>query len=155
MPSDSDITFRDARRDDLGTIIRLLADDPMGAKRESVEVAPGPQYRAAFDAISADPNNRLIVAQLGDDIVGCLQLTFIPGLSRNGATRGQIESVRIASHLRGRGLGYDFFEWAIEACRAEGCQMVQLTTDKSRDDAFRFYERLGFQPTHDGMKLVF
>jgi len=155
MTKDGDISFRDARRDDLGAIVHLLADDSLGVRRESVESTPGPQYRAAFDAISADPNNRLIVAQLGNEIIGCLQLTFIPGLSRNGTTRGQIESVRITSHLRGRGLGFDFFKWAIEACRAEGCQMVQLTTDKSREDAQRFYERLGFQSTHDGMKLVF
>jgi len=155
MPNNPALSFRDARRDDLNDIINLLADDPMGAKRESVDSVPAPQYRAAFDAIEADPNNRLIVAQTGENIVGCMQLTLIPGLSRNGATRGQIESVRIASHLRGGGLGKRFFEWAIKECRAQGCRMVQLTTDKSRKNARRFYERLGFEATHDGMKLSF
>ncbi len=154
MPG-TEISFRDARRDDLDDIIELLADDPMGAKRETVSGVPGPQYRAAFDAIQADPNNRLIVALLDEEIIGCLQLTLIPGLSRSGATRGQIESVRIASHLRGKGYGYDFFKWAIDECRTQGCQLVQLTTDKSRKNAHRFYERLGFEATHDGMKLSF
>jgi GNAT superfamily N-acetyltransferase len=152
---DTKISFRDARRDDLPAIIGLLADDPMGSKRESVADNPAPEYIAAFDAINSDPNNRLVIATQGEGIVGCLQLTFIPGLSRSGATRGQIESVRIASNLRGRGLGYRFFEWAIEECRKFGCDMVQLTTDKSRQDAHRFYHRLGFQTTHDGMKLIF
>jgi len=155
MPDTSEISFRDARRNELGDIIHLLADDPMGATRETSGSVPAAQYLAAFDAIQADPNNRLIVAVIGDDVAGCLQLTFIPGLSRNGATRGQIESVRIASRLRGRGLGNLFFEWAIEECRTHGCQMVQLTTDRSRKDAHRFYEQLGFVATHDGMKLSF
>ena len=155
MSEISEISFRDARRNELGDIIHLLADDPLGATRESSAPVPGVQYTTAFDAIQADPNNRLIVAAHGDDVIGCLQLTFIPGLSRNGATRGQIESVRIARHLRGRGLGKRFFEWAIEECRAHGCQLVQLTTDRSRKDAHRFYAQLGFDATHDGMKLVF
>jgi len=155
MSEGPEISFRDARRNELGKIIQLLADDPMGATRETSASVPDAQYIAAFDAIQVDPNNRLIVAVIGDEVVGCLQLTFIPGLSRNGATRGQIESVRIARHLRGRGVGQRFFEWTIEECRTHGCQMIQLTTDRSRKDAHRFYERLGFDATHDGMKLVF
>jgi len=155
MSEISEISFRDARSNELGDIIHLLADDPMGATRETTASVPAAQYIAAFDAIQVDPNNRLIVAVIGDEVAGCLQLTFIPGLSRNGATRGQIESVRIGRHLRGRGLGKRFFEWAIDECRTHGCQLVQLTTDRSRKDAHRFYERLGFDATHDGMKFVF
>jgi len=155
MSDTSEISFRDAQRNELGDIVHLLADDPMGSTRETSAPVPAAQYVAAFDAIQADPNNRLIVAVNGDEVVGCLQLTFIPGLSRNGATRGQIESVRIAGHLRGRGLGNRFFEWAIEECRTHGCQLVQLTTDRSRKDAHRFYAQLGFEATHDGMKLSF
>lgn len=136
---------------DLPALVALLADDALGAARER----PGdPRYAAAFAAIDRDPNQLLAVA-LGDagEPIGCLQLSFIPGLSRRGAWRGQIESVRIAASHRGGGLGRQMFDWAIQECRSHGCGLVQLTTDKARPDAMRFYERLGFKASHEGMKL--
>jgi GNAT superfamily N-acetyltransferase len=143
--------FRAAAVADLAAIVALLADDVLGAARE----APGdPAYPAAFAAIAADPNQMLAVAEQDGRVIGCLQLTFIPGLSHRGAWRGQIESVRIAADQRGSGLGRRFFEWAIAQCRARGCRIVQLTTDKSRGDARRFYESLGFAASHDGMKIT-
>jgi GNAT superfamily N-acetyltransferase len=149
-----DVMFRNAERRDLPSIISLLADDELGRRREILGPAPAACYVTAFEAIAADPNQRLVVAVEGDIIVGTLQITFIPGLSRKGAWRGQIEAVRIASERRGSGLGHRLFEWAIEACRARGCSLVQLTTDKSRPDAHRFYEQLGFEASHLGYKLA-
>ena len=147
----SEPVFRRAIAADLAAIVALLADDVLGAAREK----PGdPAYAAAFAAIEADPNQLLAVAEDGGRIVGCLQLTFIPGLSHRGAWRGQIESVRIAASERGGGLGRRVFAWAIGECRARGCRLVQLTTDKSRTDARRFYESLGFVASHEGMKLA-
>ncbi len=146
--------FARATRDDLPAIIALLADDPIGAGRESPGDPPDPRYVAAFEAIAADPNQLLVIVRAtpGGDPCGCLQLTFIPGVSRRGAWRGQIESVRIASGHRDRGLGRQMIEWAIERCRQRGCSLVQLTTDRSRVDASRFYESLGFVASHVGMK---
>jgi len=145
--------IRRAVRADLVSIIQLLADDSLGAQREDVRLPLDAGYTAAFEAIDADPNQFLAVAADGAQIVGTLQLTFIAGLSRKGALRGQIEAVRVAAHLRGRGMGQELIEWAIEECRARGCQIVQLTSDNSRSDAHRFYERLGFAATHVGYKL--
>lgn len=143
--------LRRATEADLPAIVALLADDMLGAGRE----VPGdPAYEAAFAAIEADPNQLLAVAEEDRRIVGCLQLTFIPGLSRKGMWRGQVESVRIAAGHRGTGLGRRMFEWAIEACRARGCGLLQLTTDKARPEAHRFYEALGFVASHEGMKLA-
>jgi ribosomal protein S18 acetylase RimI-like enzyme len=143
--------FRRATAADLPAIVALLADDMLGATRER----PGdPAYGAAFAAIEADANQFLAVVEEAGHVVGCLQLSFIPGLSRLGMWRGQIESVRIAASHRGGGLGRRMFEWAIEACRARGCGLVQLTTDKARPDALRFYESLGFVASHEGMKLA-
>jgi len=145
----SEPAFRRAAAADLDAIIALLADDMLGATRER----PGdPAYAAAFAAIAADPNQLLAVVEEGGRIVGCLQLSFIPGLSRLGMWRGQIEGVRIAASHRGAGLGRRMFEWAIGQCRARGCGLVQLTTDKARPDARRFYESLGFVASHEGMK---
>jgi GNAT superfamily N-acetyltransferase len=110
-------------------------------------------YRAAFAAIESDPNQFLAVAVQDARVVGTLQLTFIPGLSRHGAWRGQIEAVRVASELRGSGLGRRLIEWAIAQCRARGCGLVQLTTDRTRPDAHRFYEALGFVASHIGYKM--
>ena len=107
----------------------------------------------AFHAIEKDSNQLLAVADRNGEVVGCLQLTFIPGLSRVGQWRGQIESVRVASKHRGGGLGRKFFEWAIDVCRKRGCGLVQLTMDKSRLDALRFYRSLGFTASHEGLKL--
>ena len=144
---------RRATETDLGAIVAMLADDVLGASREKVSPAIDDCYRAAFAEIDADPNQFLCVVEEEQQVVGTLQLTFIPGLSRNGAKRGQIEAVRIASDRRGDKLGEAMFAWAIGECRSRGCSLVQLTTDKARPDAHRFYDRLGFEPTHIGYKL--
>lgn len=145
--------FRDATEADLAAIVALLADDPLGAAREAPAAELTPAYAEAFAAIAADANNRLIVADDGGAVVGCLQLTFIPGLTYTGGWRAQIEGVRIAQSQRGQGLGRAMFEWAIEEARARGCRLVQLTTNKTRPDTLRFYESLGFTASHEGMKL--
>ncbi len=150
----NDVTFERAVIADLPAIVLLLADDQLGRRREDPGPPPNPKYEQAFEAIDRDENQLLAVAKRGGDVVGCLQISFIPGLSRVGLWRGQIESVRIASALRGSGLGSKFFEWAIAQCRARRCGLVQLTTDKSRPDALRFYESLGFAASHEGMKLA-
>ena len=145
--------IRRAERADLPAIVGLLADDVLGHGRETISDPPAEEYVAAFDAISADPN-QLLAAMVEDlRVVGTVQLTFIPGLSRRGALRGQIEAVRIAGDRRGSGHGEALFKWAIDQCRQRGCALVQLTTDKARADAHRFYERLGFEPSHIGYKL--
>lgn len=150
MASLDDLVIRRARPDDVPAIVALLADDPLGARRES----PGdPAYDAAFAEIDADPHQLLVVAVVGGSVAGTLQLTFIPGLSRRGATRAQIEAVRVAPDQRGGGLGRRLAEWAIDTARERGAALVQLTTDASRVDAHRFYERLGFVASHVGMKL--
>jgi len=146
--------FRRARESDLPAMIAMLADDAIGSSREIVSDPIDERYTAAFAAIDADQNQLLAVAvDDRDHPVGCLQLTFIPGLSRTGMWRGQIESVRIAATERGSGLGTRFIEWAIEVCRERGCKLVQLTSDKTRSEAIRFYEKLGFTASHEGMKL--
>ncbi len=134
-------------------IIDLLADDELGAQRERLSDGIATEYLAAFDAIEADPNQLLAVMVDGEAVIGTLQLTFIPGLSRGGALRGQIEAVRVARNRRSEGLGEQLFEWAIAQCSARGCRLVQLTTDRQREDAHRFYDRLGFVPSHIGYKL--
>ena len=146
--------FEPARREDLPALIALLADDPLGAGREKPGDPPDPAYVAAFEAIAADPNQQLVVVRPspGEPACGCLQLSFLPGLSRAGAWRGQIESVRIGRDWRNRGMGRAMFDWAIRRCRERGCSLVQLTTDRSRDEARRFYEDLGFVASHLGMK---
>jgi GNAT superfamily N-acetyltransferase len=151
MPA-SKATFRTARREDVATIVDLLADDPLGAKRE--RAADLGVYEAAFEAVEASPDNEIIVGEVDGVVVACLQLTFIPGLGRSGVLRAQIEAVRVASPARGRGLGERLMRHAIACARERGCGLVQLTSDKERADAHRFYERLGFRATHDGMKLV-
>ena len=150
----NDLTFRRAGAADLEDIVALLADDELGRKREDPDPPLNPRYIDAFAAIDADRNQFLAVVEQGGEIVGCLQLSFIPGLSRLGLWRGQIESVRISSARRGGGLGKRMFEWAIDECRKRRCEIVQLTTDKSRADARRFYEQLGFVASHEGMKLA-
>lgn len=153
MTGQGGITFRPAEAADLPRILALIADDSLGRTREEVGEAIDPAYLRAFDAIKADPNQLFAVAEHAAGVIGCMQITFIPGLSRRGAWRGQLESVRIAAPLRGKGLGAAFFRWAFDQCRARGCTLVQLTTDKTRADALRFYERLGFEASHNGMKL--
>ncbi|GAB4391273.1 MAG: GNAT family N-acetyltransferase [Kiloniellaceae bacterium] len=143
--------IRRAIADDVPAIVDLLADDELGKTRE----APGdPCYAEAFAAIAADSNQFLAVVDDGGEIVGCLQLSFVPGLSLKGMWRGQIESVRIAASRRGQGLGHVMIDWAIGECRRRGCGLVQLTMNKTRKDSHRFYESLGFVATHEGFKLT-
>lgn len=146
--------FRSATRADLPAIVGLLQDDVLGRQREQAGDHLDAAYIRAFDAIAADPHQQLVVAELDGAVVGTLQLSFIPGMARGGAWRGQIEAVRIDAALRGSGAGQQMFEWAIAECRARGCQLVQLTTDKQRPDAHRFYEKLGFSASHIGYKLA-
>nr|WP_051806862.1 GNAT family N-acetyltransferase [Streptomyces sp. NRRL F-2664] len=130
----------------------MLADDPLGATRESPEdLTP---YRTALQRLTGDPHQHLVVAVRAGRVVGTLQLTIVPGLSRKGATRSVIEGVRVHADERGSGLGTRFIEWAIEKSRAEACTLVQLTSDVTRTDAHRFYERLGFTASHVGFKLL-
>jgi GNAT superfamily N-acetyltransferase len=148
------VILRDARREDVPAIVAMLADDMLGGARE-VTREPLPQsYYSAFDALARDPNNRLLIAERDGETVGTLQITFIHGLSRQGARRALIEAVRVAAPFRGKGLGEEIIRAAIEIARQAGCAMVQLATDKGSKDAHRFYERLGFKATHEGMKLM-
>ncbi|MCT4354922.1 GNAT family N-acetyltransferase [Streptomyces sp. Je 1-79] len=147
----SDLEIRPAAVGDLADIVAMLADDPLGAQRESPDdLTP---YTAAYERLVHDPNQHLMVAVRGAKLVGTLQLTIIPGLSRRGSTRSIIEAVRIHADERGSGLGTQFIEWAIEESRRQGCRLVQLTSDATRKDAHRFYERLGFEASHVGFKL--
>ncbi|MFI5684575.1 GNAT family N-acetyltransferase [Streptomyces sp. NPDC051636] len=145
--------IRAAVADDIPAIVGMLADDPLGAQRESPDdLAP---YLTALERLSADPNQCLVVAEHEGRVIGTLQLTIIAGLSRRGATRSIIEGVRIHADERGSGLGTRLIEWAIDESRRQGCQLVQLTSDNTRTDAHRFYERLGFTASHVGFKLQF
>ncbi|MFE9202957.1 GNAT family N-acetyltransferase [Micromonospora sp. NPDC007230] len=148
----TDAIFREAVRADLPAIVALLADDVLGKARDFTDVDDA--YEKAFADIAADPRNHLMVADAGGELVGCMQITYIPGLGRHGAERSLIESVRVRSDLRGRGLGRQMMTWAIDQARARGCALVQLTTDKTRADAHRFYRNLGFVASHEGMKLA-
>ncbi|MEN9061536.1 GNAT family N-acetyltransferase [Ponticoccus litoralis] len=145
--------MRRATRADLPAIVALLADDTLGAGREDASLPLNAAYLSAFEAIERDENQFLAVAEQDGALLGCLHLTFLPGISRPGAWRGQVESVRVAAAARGSGLGRRMLEWAAETARARGCTLVQLTTDKTRPEAHRFYENLGYQPTHIGYKL--
>ncbi|MFE5481488.1 GNAT family N-acetyltransferase [Streptomyces sp. NPDC056527] len=147
----SDLEIRPGTVEDLPDIVAMLADDPLGARRESPDdLTP---YTAAFRRLASDPNQHLVVAVRDHKVVGTLQLTIIPGLSRRGSTRSIIEGVRIHAEERGSGLGTRLIEWAVEESRRQNCQLVQLTSDATRTDAHRFYERLGFEASHLGFKL--
>ena len=148
------VAFRPALIADLPALVGLLADDPLGATRDDASLPLDPRYAAAFAAIEADHNQVLIVGDAAGSVVACLQLTFIPGLTRRGMWRGLIEGVRVAAAMRGSGIGRDMVNLAIALCRARGCGLVQLTTDKSRADAHRFYADLGFVASHEGLKLA-
>lgn len=145
--------LREATRQDVPSIVALLAQDRLGHHREASSDPLPDGYWEAFDAIDDDPDNLLVVAEDHGVIVGTLQLTFIPYLTFRGGWRAQIEAVRIESNRRGQGVGRQLMEWAIDQARSRGCHLVQLTTNKTRTDAHRFYESLGFEPTHEGMKL--
>jgi GNAT superfamily N-acetyltransferase len=147
------LIFRLATRDDLPAIVRMLVEDALGNEWDRCTDPLSPGYYEAFQAITDDKNNELVVAQSGNEVVGVLQLTYIPGLLFQGGWRALIEGVRISSSFRGQGVGSAFFKWAIARAEARGCHLAQLTTNKLRADAKRFYERLGFQATHEGMKL--
>lgn len=148
----SDLDIRPAALMDIPAIVALLADDPLGALRESPDdLAP---YHAAYRRLTDDPNQHLVVAVRGVDVVGTLQLTVVPGLSRRGATRSVVEGVRVHAEERGSGLGTRLIQWAVDESRRQGCQLVQLTSDAARTDAHRFYERLGFTASHVGFKLA-
>ena len=146
--------MRRARLEDLPAIVLLLADDPIGRGRESAEAQLDPRYVDAFAAIDRDPHQLLAVAERDGQVVGVLQLSFIPGLTRRGMWRGQIEGVRVAAAERGGGIGRAMLERAVAECRRRGCGLVQLTSDKRRPAAHAFYEALGFQATHEGYKLM-
>jgi GNAT superfamily N-acetyltransferase len=148
------VLLRRARQDDVPAIIALLAADQLGAGRDGIrDEADLAAYEQAFGAIDADPAHLLVVADAGGTVVGTLQLSFLPGLARRGALRAQIEAVRVADGARGGGLGAAMIRWAIEEAGRRGCALVQLTSDKSRTGAHRFYQRLGFVASHEGMKL--
>ncbi len=149
------IMLRRAEAGDLPAIVSLLAADQLGAVRDGIrDDADLRAYRRAFAAIDRDPAHVLAVAVAGDRVVATMQLSFLPGLARRGALRAQIEAVRVDQAYRGGGLGRAMLTWAIGEARRRGCTLVQLTTDKSRAGAHRFYERLGFTASHEGMKLI-
>ncbi|MFC9467894.1 GNAT family N-acetyltransferase [Streptomyces coelicoflavus] len=146
-----DLEIRPTTAEDIPAVVAMLADDPLGAQRESPgDLGP---YMAAFERLRTDPNQHLVVAVREGRVVGTLQLTIVPGLSRRGATRSIVEGVRVHGDERGSGLGTQLIEWAIDESRRQGCHLVQLTSDKTRTDAHRFYERLGFSASHTGFKL--
>ena len=149
----SEVQIRRAEEIDLPAIVAMLADDPLGRSREDASEPLAKAYCDAFAAVNADPNLFLAVMTDGGRVIGTLQISYLAGLSLQGAWRGQIEAVRVAADRRGERLGQRLLEWAVEQCRARGCKIVQLTTNKSRHDAHRFYDRLGFKASHIGYKL--
>jgi len=154
MSDVSQISIRPARRGDVPTIVAMLADDALGRGRERIEDPPPPAYLQAFEKVERDPNIQLVVAEGGGgEVVGCLQLCILPGLSSQGASRGLIEDVRVASPHRGRGIGEQLVQWAVAEAQSKGCRLVELLTHNTRVDAQRFYKRLGFQASHVGMTV--
>jgi GNAT superfamily N-acetyltransferase len=155
LPDGDAVSLRTAAREDVPTLVRLLAADQLGATRDGattdVELAP---YLRAFDAITADPAHELVVVEHDGRLIGTLQLSVLPGLARRGALRAQLEPVRVEEAWRGRGVGGAMVGWAIEEARSRGCALVQLTSDRRRADAHRFYARLGFEASHEGFKLA-
>jgi ribosomal protein S18 acetylase RimI-like enzyme len=156
MSGASRVKIRPAQSDDVATIVAMLADDALGRGRERIEDPLPPCYLQAFEKVERDPNIRLMVAESeGGEVIGCLQLCILPGLSSQGASRGLIEDVRVASHYRGRGIGEQLVQWAIAEAQAKGCRLVELLTHNTRIDAQRFYKRLGFTASHVGMTIRF
>ena len=156
MAATSAVAIRRARRADVGVIVAMLADDPLGSGRERLEDPLPESYVRAFEAVDRDPNILLVVAEDGEGaVVGCLQLCILPGLSSQGASRGLIEDVRVAAHCRSRGVGEQMVQWAVAQARSRDCKLVELLTHNTRVDAQRFYMRLGFQPSHVGMTMRF
>ncbi len=155
MTHSSSIIIRRARRDDVGIIVAMLADDPLGSGRERLEDPLLSSYFKAFESVDRDPNIHLVVAEEGGAVIGCLQLCILPGLSSQGASRALIEDVRVASCRRGRGIGEQMVQWAVTEARTIGCKLVELLTHDTRVDAQRFYTRLGFTASHVGMTVRF
>jgi GNAT superfamily N-acetyltransferase len=149
----NEILFRIATKADLASIVRLLANDDLGSQRERDEDPLPESYYSAYDDINKDPNHELIVAEKSGEVIGSAHLMYLPSISYQGSLRAQIESVRIDTRYQSRGIGSQMMKWAIEHAKARGAHLVQLTTHKPREDAHRFYERLGFKGTHLGMKL--
>lgn len=145
------VRFRAARVEDLGRVVELIGDDAISAERTGAFDA---HHLAGFEAIEADPNNELVVAELDGQVVGTMQLTYVPGISRHGATRLLVEAVRVDAGLRGGGIGRQMMLWAHERGRERGCVLAQLTSDKRRTDAHRFYVSLGYEQSHEGFKLA-
>ena len=153
--SNGTATLRRAAMGDVPWIVGLLADDPLGAARDGADGAEGlGPYRRAFEAIDGDPAHLLVVAETGGEVVATMQLSFIPGLARRGALRAQIEAVRVQASHRGNGLGRAMVTWAVDEARRRGCALVQLTSDKQRPEAHRFYSGFGFIASHEGFKLA-
>jgi len=152
MAEDGALAIRMATRADLPAILRLTAQDSLSHPAEAA-AAPSEAHYRAFDIIDAHPDHELVVGTIGDEVVATLQLSFIPGLGFGGAWRAQVEAVRVASNRRGSGIGSQMMRWVIERARARGCRLIQLTSNLARTDARRFYERLGFEASHIGMKL--
>jgi len=149
------IKIKQAQESDLDSIIEMIADDALGAKREQY-IQPLPEsYKTAFDAIRGNSNAKLIVAKEKERVIGIAQIDFITYLTYQGGTRAQIEGVRVHKNYRSQGIGKLLFEYLINLAKERGCHMVQLTTNKERTDAFRFYENFGFVNSHDGFKLFF
>jgi len=149
----STLIFRKAKREDLPSIVRMLAEDELGSGRERFEEPLPEAYYDAFEQIEKDPNHELIVAEMNGEVAGTLHLTFLPSISYQGGLRAQVESVRVDGGLRGQGIGSEMMKWVVERAKERDAHLVQLTTHKSREDAHRFYERLGFSKSHLGMKL--
>jgi len=150
---EEEVKFRIATESDLASIVEMLADDVLGSKRERYEKPLPDSYIKAFNAITSDPNNELIVACYGNEIIGVQQITFIPYITHQGGWRATIEGVRTSSSQRGKGVGTELIRWAIQRAKERGCHLIQLTTDKKRDNALRFYEHLGFNASHEGLKM--
>lgn len=151
--SHGDVVLRPARRHEVAAIVALLADDPLAARRERLETPLPAAYLQAFDGIDGDDREELVVAVAGEEVVGVLQLSLLPSLTRVGGWRAQVEGVRVAATRRGDGIGRLLLEWAIKRARARGCVLLQLSTDRDRREALRFYQSLGFVASHHGLKL--
>jgi GNAT superfamily N-acetyltransferase len=147
------VLFRLAGRADVSSIVRMLADDDLGSQREQYEDSLPESYYSAFEQIDSDPNHELIVAERAGEVIGTLHLMYLPSLSFQGGLRAQVESVRVDKRFQNQGIGSAMMQWSIERAKQRGAHVVQLTTHKTRKDAHRFYERLGFKGSHLGMKL--
>jgi ribosomal protein S18 acetylase RimI-like enzyme len=156
MSGVSRVKIRSAHRNDVAAIVAMLADDALGRGRERIEDPLPPSYFQAFERVERDPSIQLVVAEgEGGEVIGCLQLCILPGLSSQGASRALIEDVRVATHCRSRGIGEQMVQWAVAEARGKGCRLVELLTHNTRVDAQRFYKRLGFAASHVGMTVRF